>query len=766
MKKRVKNKNSLIKPKVTIFLIVSLLVFSIILFGTNQSNIANSPTNSLTGNAVLSNYSTLYYKFRPTAAYYSELNDNRRINLWNVSGELYQSPNGITFNYIDRNKITSDGLPATFRPSLGYYSELDNDPRVTLWNWQGQVYTFSETNQNWVDFTPSKNTFGIPLNYAPRVAYTRNFGGVNRITLVDKNGIYYARQDGGLWQETTQNAVNNWNLPANKEPFAAYAFRLQNGVQGVQIWFNDSNNLPEMREWIYSSVIGSLDATPSYVIKTSEIKGLPPINPTEGYFDGRRNKIVLWFGYNAYESNDGRNFLHVQGVNSTLYCTTNANCPADIVSNYCSETDGSCTRTDTYSCIDAKCVITLGTEQCTECASGTCDETTNSCTLTCTADSVAEDCGVKNSVYSCGDEEALYNITSTPSCSSGVCNFDLTYVNLGTCPIGCINTTDNAFCDEYTQVELCLDNDAGYEGIDTTALGFYNASNVSFYNEDNEIELFLDTCVDSDKLNESLCSLDGMPFSQVYICPNGCSEGKCIEDSDYPDETCVDVDAKNISLASSTNYTLDGKLSINLSDECYLDESVVEYSCENSHLTFDIIPCGTGKECDKGACVEISDDGDGDGSSECLDGETTCLGDYTIICANGEFLDTSATLIPGECGYLDSTSSGTGGENIGPTDSNSTGDSKGLFYAILLVIIFIIISVIAFVIYYVIKKSNEEGNKGSSSHSSSPPSKPSMPPRPPSMPPMRPMSNTSAPSRPPMQQRPPINPQRSLPPRR
>jgi len=73
---------------------------------------------------------------------------------------------------------------------------------------------------------------------------------------------------------------------------------------------------------------------------------------------------------------------------------------------------------------------------------------------------------------------------------------------------------------------------------DTDGIDYYTKGQVIVYNEDyTQQSASYDICYDTNKLREYFCGGNNQLQTEDFICPNGCYEGACIEESTEPTES-------------------------------------------------------------------------------------------------------------------------------------------------------------------------------------------------------------------------------------
>ncbi|MEK6891297.1 MAG: myxococcus cysteine-rich repeat containing protein, partial [Nanoarchaeota archaeon] len=271
------------------------------------------------------NFSMLECNINPVVATYHGFLGGT-ISLWTPSGAVYQSPNGTGFNkllrYLGDSKtgpvtdisFEQQGLPREFKPTTGFYYNFSSGPGISpggvfyIFNSSGFGYkTYPNGSApNWTTFYGvNKTNAGLPLNYIPTVAYYHGFGG-SRINLWDATGILYATANGTHYARVLPTDQSQTGLPSNYIPVAGYYQNNSYSNGGFATLFNSVG-------LAYKTTNGNM-----YPWNTFTPTGLPVgQGPSEGYFDIMRNKSVVWYGTDAYQSSNGIDFFK---VNTTHLC--------------------------------------------------------------------------------------------------------------------------------------------------------------------------------------------------------------------------------------------------------------------------------------------------------------------------------------------------------------------------------------------------------------------------------------------------------------
>ncbi|MFC2162258.1 hypothetical protein ACFLRF_01125 [Candidatus Altiarchaeota archaeon] len=167
------------------------------------------------------------------------------------------------------------------------------------------------------------------------------------------------------------------------------------------------------------------------------------------------------------------------------------------------------------------------------------------------------------------------------SCESG-CHADVLTVY---CENGCKNGVCNP--------KGCTDDDGGQmTSIRAKARGPYPFDN-------HEYKEFEDVCISPTQLNEYYCHpIDATLTQKTYVCPNGCSNGICIQTA----RDCIDGDMGQDIMQKTSVLGYDAAAnSVEYTDKCKDDDHVKEYYCKEHIVKEQIHQCQYG--CDDGACL-------------------------------------------------------------------------------------------------------------------------------------------------------------------
>ncbi|MEM3113389.1 MAG: hypothetical protein QXI33_03125, partial [Candidatus Pacearchaeota archaeon] len=455
--------------KKIILAIFSLMVLSFLLFLSLGSFSSASVQPS--------NFNGLPSGFTPKVGYYHGFLGGR-ISLWDAEGNIYQSADGINFNKITRESLSKQGLPLEFKPTLGYYHNLTNsDGQVVLWNVFGASYqTKSGKGSKWLPASYN-DTRGLPIGFKPVASRYSPLSKSEEgnLNLWDLSGNQYRRTDVlASWVRVNASNVFPQNIP----PLFSYYFNnkgviILDTLQGSNYrWYNVKGNLV-----VYKSNPPSGDGVPPEKIN---VTGLPSGIPTLGYADYIRNKVVVWYGNDAYESSNGVDFVKVNIGN--VLCSSNLQCDdfnertydecinPGTQNSYCRHTEISCLA-------DVECGYTgyIGEEYCSQ----------NTNLYRDYQSSVCVDAGSINSY----------------------CSVNISSRLVEECIYGCSNNS----CNSPIQ---CIDIDGG--------INYYLRGNTSKGNV-----TYNDYCTNSSNILEFYCSNNTIQNIQ-YSCANGCFQGTCL----------------------------------------------------------------------------------------------------------------------------------------------------------------------------------------------------------------------------------------------
>ena|GEM_PF-3098829 len=158
--------------------------------------------------------------------------------------------------------------------------------------------------------------------------------------------------------------------------------------------------------------------------------------------------------------------------------------------------------------------------------------------------------------------------------------------------------TNNSFPNETSEVVdsvnvACEDSDGGKA---------YTIRGTLIFGESEEI----DSCIDEFTLREYWCNGNNISYEEI-ACPQDqrCVNGKCTGGS------CWDSDEINQHILGTVE-----KGNISYADECYDENTVKEYYCEDGMIKSKNIDCDSGEECVAGVCVEKVGCTDTDGGQD------------------------------------------------------------------------------------------------------------------------------------------------------
>ena len=226
------------------------------------------------------------------------------VALLDVNGNVYYTADGINFvRWTDAEK-TNAGLPLNYKPVLAYYQGFPGKQNIVLVNSTRGIYVWNYTSQKYMltssGFGNDANipAGGLPYGFSPTAGYWHNMGGNEGKASLFNGTRWYVGDSGGSF---TQINPVNYNLP-NSDPEFGYYYEFANGQKGVQLWYN-INGQGKMYKFNPS--------TNKYEL--ASLSNMPSTAPTAGYFDKISNRIIIWYGADAYKLVDGVNFIQIHG---------------------------------------------------------------------------------------------------------------------------------------------------------------------------------------------------------------------------------------------------------------------------------------------------------------------------------------------------------------------------------------------------------------------------------------------------------------------
>jgi len=167
-----------------------------------------------------------------------------------------------------------------------------------------------------------------------------------------------------------------------------------------------------------------------------------------------------------------------------------------------------------------------------------------------------------------------------------VCYENQAVISYLPCDFGC---SDGA-CISAPENDYCTDSDGGFYYYEK---GYVNSSiNGTHW----------DYCTGGGYLAEYYCS-QNIGLMSFYDCPDGCSNGACLNTTQNPTETCTDSDGGvHYYLKGYTNSSINGSFW----DYCS-GNYVIEYSCytNENYINIGSINCPDG--CSNGACLNVTE---------------------------------------------------------------------------------------------------------------------------------------------------------------
>ncbi|MEM3113251.1 MAG: hypothetical protein QXI33_02395, partial [Candidatus Pacearchaeota archaeon] len=319
-------------------LCISIIIFTtIILFSIKIS--AQLCTSTIC-------YSGLPENFKPSLGYYHQFLGGR-ISLWDVYGNIYQSADGTTFNKLTRSSLANQGLPEEFKPKIGFYQNISyRDGSGRLVSTNGSIYLFNKTSvgyktkdgvgSDWDNYGNNKKMAdGLPDNYAINTSFYSKYKTWN-VTLWGKDGSIYV---GSIDQNPGSGSILNFTNMTNRmnrmffdnNPYPVGDLReFQNKSPVVALYYNISRNLEG--NLLFYNISGS-----PKIVRTNETDAfnagslsLPTDKiPTVGYYDEIRKRIVIWYGSEIWESDNGNSFYLVNCDQSCTQSFCYSNIPSD-----------------------------------------------------------------------------------------------------------------------------------------------------------------------------------------------------------------------------------------------------------------------------------------------------------------------------------------------------------------------------------------------------------------------------------------------------
>jgi hypothetical protein len=216
--------------------------------------------------------------FEPVIGYTHEFNGGRII-LVDDDANWFISRDGVNFLELEPDANLPDG----FVPKIAYYHPFSGG-RVVLLGDDGSAFIY---NSDIKTFKPL--ALEDPVDGVMEVGYYHGFGEGGRVVLEDNDNTY-------IWNQNTK----VWNV------FPLNSFGLLNEASEISYYFD--NDKKEVHKWYSDGSVFSWDGPSEFFEITNEFNGLPSGIPDVAYFDKFNDKLVLWFGDDAYVSDNGRDF--------------------------------------------------------------------------------------------------------------------------------------------------------------------------------------------------------------------------------------------------------------------------------------------------------------------------------------------------------------------------------------------------------------------------------------------------------------------------
>ncbi|MEK6937813.1 MAG: hypothetical protein AABX04_02085 [Nanoarchaeota archaeon] len=323
-----------------------------------------------------------------------------------------------------------------------------------------------------------------------------------------------------------------------------------------------------------------------------------------------------------------------------IHCTTPSTglyTPCVAGENGCGVWGSSSGCTMNQICKDGACVDPE--EQCTPTCPNA-DGSTTSCFgpgCYCGDNGCGRECGVCSNNLKCGDLTKTC-VPKTEGETSDYCSDGLDNDENGL--TDCADPTCAYICSP--SIIACVDLDNSYPGGKESGSTFDESSLLKreevkvSYSNGWDYKYIEDSCVDGQKVNETICLSDRGYSSEIYVCPAGsyCQNGACVAPT-----ICTDSDGGlNLTVkgtAQGIQYV--SKEFITLNDSCGSDGRIHEQYCKPDNFEYyTITNCPTGTSCKEGACVQNEQtDADGDGIIDSLD-RCPAVGESGKVSIEGE----------------------------------------------------------------------------------------------------------------------------------
>ncbi len=250
-------------------------------------------------------YDGLPSGFTPSLGYYNA----GVITLWDEDGERFYSSGKERTGFQSRSR-PGLALPEDFKPlTVAYYHELADDPVFGYWNEEGDYYIDidkeSDNDLRKVDL--SKATALISSDFQPVTGYWHGFGN-GQVELWTEDGYRY-NWDSGRDQfekyspeilSRTRDDIEDSGLPAGRAPELAYYYdeSVDDSGEGMHLWYENGE--------VYRRRVDRFDGSYYFELTGGWINGLPDdVTPDAGYWDQNEDRIILWYGDQAYRSKEG-----------------------------------------------------------------------------------------------------------------------------------------------------------------------------------------------------------------------------------------------------------------------------------------------------------------------------------------------------------------------------------------------------------------------------------------------------------------------------
>lgn len=224
--------------------------------------------------------------FAPKFGYYNY--SDSKLYLWSASAEVYAREymeEGESWQRIDKGAWQSQGLPANFKPIMGYYYNAGVDcqpPEIQLWDASGKYLVYK--NNKWVDGSKYvSEKVNLPSSFHPIAGYTYTLGDKTYIEVMDADGNYATWDPGRCGSEDRP----RWSAVAKKDtrglPSDLKLLTAYNDANNIHLWSVRGDHYSANAS---SFTAGTTAVTGSFSKDDTAKTGLPTgFKPTVSYYD-------------------------------------------------------------------------------------------------------------------------------------------------------------------------------------------------------------------------------------------------------------------------------------------------------------------------------------------------------------------------------------------------------------------------------------------------------------------------------------------------